>query len=436
MKKILILFAAIFLSIGAFGQTKTNSRIMLDSLNNKLNNGIIDHFALKDGNLVAIKANGDTLDYHITISGSQELSEVAFMLTDTAGQFTKYARKLSPTLTGTPAAPTAATGTNTTQIATTAFVQSATTNFSRLEFIVDTTVGAPVTTDSILTHTSLINKHIEVRRGTNGGTLYTQYRKNVGQLYQNGYSFQKATGRIVFTPHFETNEHIIIEASDSTKWTTLNLPYLDLLNDGNTLAWYDYSDATTLTMDADSVTEWRPLTGYGAAEFHMDQVVQDPVLTANGIVFNGNDAIGCAAFSAAKVQPISVYIVLTQDSWFDDKIIIALSTSNRVETVTSTPGIRITSQAGNSKRDDGCTVGDVHILRAFWRTNGVLGKIQVDAAAATTVQSGTSSMTLFSIGGLSGYTYSNVTIKEIIIRKTDDTGANETLIYNYLNTRY
>ena len=41
---------------------------------------------------------------------------------------------LSPTLTGTPAAPTAAVGTNTTQIATTAFVTSAATKSGKLFF--------------------------------------------------------------------------------------------------------------------------------------------------------------------------------------------------------------------------------------------------------------------------------------------------------------
>ena len=41
---------------------------------------------------------------------------------------TTYAKLASPALTGTPTAPTAAVGTNTTQIATTAFVQNALTN--------------------------------------------------------------------------------------------------------------------------------------------------------------------------------------------------------------------------------------------------------------------------------------------------------------------
>ena len=202
MKKILIFIAAIVLSIGAFGQTKTNSRIMLDSLNNKLNNGIIDHFALKDGNLVAIKANGDTLDYHITISGGQELSEVAVMLSDT-------------------------THTNGLGILYTQWqvdsIAAAINGYSasRLEFIVDTTAYAPGTGDSILIRTEFINKHLEVYRGADGDSLFKQYRKPVGQTYHNGYSFQKATGTTVFTPHFETNEHVIIEATDSTSWTNL-----------------------------------------------------------------------------------------------------------------------------------------------------------------------------------------------------------------------
>lgn len=46
---------------------------------------------------------------------------------------TSKAPLASPTFTGTPAAPTAATGTNTTQIATTAFVQNEISNAEEIE---------------------------------------------------------------------------------------------------------------------------------------------------------------------------------------------------------------------------------------------------------------------------------------------------------------
>jgi hypothetical protein len=47
---------------------------------------------------------------------------------------TSFAKKASPTFTGTPTAPTASAGTNTTQIATTAFVETATPNASQTVF--------------------------------------------------------------------------------------------------------------------------------------------------------------------------------------------------------------------------------------------------------------------------------------------------------------
>jgi hypothetical protein len=47
---------------------------------------------------------------------------------DVSGQLANYALKASPTFTGTPLAPTATAGTNTTQLATTAFVSTAVSN--------------------------------------------------------------------------------------------------------------------------------------------------------------------------------------------------------------------------------------------------------------------------------------------------------------------
>lgn len=155
---------------------------------------------------------------------------------------------------------------------------------SRLEFIVDTTAGAPATGDSILTLNDFVNKHIEVWRGADGDSLFMQYRKPVGQKYHGGYSFQKATGTVVFTPHFETNNHVIIEVTDSTSWT--NLAFADTLGSemitngafadgsawtaatgwtiGTGVATYDdVNNAAKLSqIDGDMVISIEPLTTY------------------------------------------------------------------------------------------------------------------------------------------------------------------------------
>ncbi len=79
----------------------------------------------------------------------------------------------SPALTGTPTAPTAANGTNTTQIATTAFVQD---NLSNI----DLTPYAPLASP---TFTGTVNGGDAVQLGSwkiwdSGGTLYFQYNGN------------------------------------------------------------------------------------------------------------------------------------------------------------------------------------------------------------------------------------------------------------------
>ena len=67
-----------------------------------------------------------------------------------------FAKKASPTFTGTPAAPTAATSTNTTQIATTAMVQAA--------------IDADVTTHAALRSSQTVYGHAQIY--TSGGDLY------------------------------------------------------------------------------------------------------------------------------------------------------------------------------------------------------------------------------------------------------------------------
>ena len=84
--------------------------------------------------------NGLTLSGTVTSSGSLTLGGTLSITESQISDLGAYATLASPTLTGTPAAPTATAGTNTTQIATTAFVSTAVAN------IVDT---APAALDTL-----------------------------------------------------------------------------------------------------------------------------------------------------------------------------------------------------------------------------------------------------------------------------------------------
>ena len=81
-------------------------------------------------NLAQVKAF-DSSDYATAAQGAKADSAIQ------SGDLSPYATLASPTLTGTPAAPTASTGTNTTQIATTAFVQQEITALKALLYAYD-----------------------------------------------------------------------------------------------------------------------------------------------------------------------------------------------------------------------------------------------------------------------------------------------------------
>lgn len=189
----------------------------------------------------------------------------------------------------------------------------------RLAFIVDSTAWAPGSGDSILTVTAFIDKHLEIYRGSEGDSLYKLYRKNVGQTYHNGYSFQKATGKIVFTPHFETNEHVIIEATDSTSWTDITATsffeseYLVVYNamsvkPGADTAWQqnlmfkrilDTADVDIVYIFANRTNTDAYINWVDPGTFDVTDIVAPTFTKYQGITFNGSTHVVNTNFNAS-----------------------------------------------------------------------------------------------------------------------------------------
>jgi len=103
----------------------------------------------------AVKATFPNITGAITPTHT-ELNYVDGVTSALQTQMDTKAPLASPTLTGTPAAPTAATATNTTQVATTAFAQAA--------------IDADVTTHAALRSSSTVYGHAKIY--TSGGDLY------------------------------------------------------------------------------------------------------------------------------------------------------------------------------------------------------------------------------------------------------------------------
>lgn len=111
----------------------------------------------------------------------------------------------------------------------------------KLQIITNVTPNAPLTGDSVLSHTAFVEKHVEVVR--NRGVLL---RKATGVLQPGkGYRFQKATGTLVFNPVFAVDT-IIVYVTDSTTWTDLSFPstLLDSLK-----GYWKLDDATATVED-------------------------------------------------------------------------------------------------------------------------------------------------------------------------------------------
>ena len=97
------------------------------------------------------------------------------------------------------------------------------------------------------------------------------------------------------------------------------------LYDGHTVAWYDYTDLSTLTLTDSSVSQWNDKLGSGHNLVQPTGAYQ-PKWTGEGILFDGIDNYMKTA-SLNLTQPETVYIIFKQLSWTYWDIIFDGSTS-------------------------------------------------------------------------------------------------------------
>lgn len=121
------------------------------------------------GNWQELLTPTDTVLSVDSMTGNVDLSSK--YLTQSSAS-TTYAAKASPTFTGTPAAPTAAVGTNTTQLATTAFVNA--------EIANDAVLDSTFTTKGDIIAASAANTPVRVGVGTDGFLLTADSTQTAG----------------------------------------------------------------------------------------------------------------------------------------------------------------------------------------------------------------------------------------------------------------
>lgn len=210
---------------------------------------------------------------------------------------------------------------------------------------------------------------------------------------------------------------------------------LPVIEDGNTVAWYDYQDLTTLTDDGGGlISSWRDklLSGHDLTA----ATTARPTLTADGILFNGTDnAMKTSAFT--WTQPEFIYMVFRQKTWTDPKHIFDGDANNSGTLFQSTTTPNIALYAGSvAATNSELTLDAFAIVRILF--DGASSKVIVNASTPTTGNCGASNMGGFTLAcqGNTAVTFSNIEVKEVICRNIVDSGADEILIYNYLKTKY
>ena len=210
---------------------------------------------------------------------------------------------------------------------------------------------------------------------------------------------------------------------------------------GNTVAWYDYTETSTLTYDGSNrISKWADKLGSGN-DLTQTTDTRKPTITVNGVKFSGgaspNNQFMLTAAIASLDQPTMIYIVMKHITWTNgDSIIDGLSTNTgRLMQYTSTPNIA--AYAGGSVVLDGnLTLDTFAVIRVLF--NGASSKLIVNANTPTTGNFGTNNMLGIIMGAYdtNGGGAIDAEVKEAVFRNVADNSTDEANIYAYLKAKY
>jgi hypothetical protein len=215
----------------------------------------------------------------------------------------------------------------------------------------------------------------------------------------------------------------------------------NVTEDGNTVAWYDSTDLTTITKDANElVSVWADKMGTAAKNLIQNGVTSiRPLWSSTGILFDGsNDFMATGTFTLSR--PSFVYMVVNNKSFTTNDVVCdgyGTSTGRIKQQTTGTTLLAF--YAGDTEKFsiDAISANQKIIIRTLW--NGVNSSIQINDHAIWNGGLGTiANMSGFTLAraGTSGSAYGNIEVQEVILRKTADSQELSDSIMNYLKTKY
>jgi hypothetical protein len=226
-------------------------------------------------------------------------------------------------------------------------------------------------------------------------------------------------------------------ASFSSQAVTNNIndPAIAIINDGNTVGWYLSQDLTTVTKDGSNlVSAWNDKLASG---HNLVQAIgtNQPLWSVDGILFDGVDNfMKTGAFTLN--QPEFVYAVIKQVAWGSGPYLWDGYGLNGGMIRQSAVPPEIRQYAGAyGPVNNGLAVGSWGIVRALFY--GASSKLICNTNSVSGTDIGAGNMGGFTLGASgSNAVFSNIQVKEIILRKVSDSSGDETAIYNYLKNKY
>ena len=205
----------------------------------------------------------------------------------------------------------------------------------------------------------------------------------------------------------------------------------------NTVGWYvsgDGSDTYVTKDGSDFVSVWKDLSG-SSHPLNQATGTNQPKWESDGILFDGVDNFLKAGPFTCN-QPIFIYLVFKQIIWNHRNQIFDGNTPDNVTLYQYTSAPSIMAYAGGTVILNGnLAINTFGVVRILY--NGVSSKLIVDDTVPTLGNFGSNSLNGFTLGRGGGVVnFSNIKVKEIIIRSADDDAATEASIYAYLKNKY
>lgn len=209
-----------------------------------------------------------------------------------------------------------------------------------------------------------------------------------------------------------------------------------IIKDGNGVGWYLSDDLSTITKDAgDFISEWRDKLGSGHDLLQAVGASQPKWFLNDGVKFDSIDDFMKSSFTFS--QPEQIYIVFKNISVTNSLKIFDGSSffTGYMTQYTVVDEFRIHAGGAVSPPQGSLAVGVYGIARVLF--DGANSSLQINKGAKSIGDVGSASMGGFTLGanGLNQQ-WSNIQVKETILRKVADTTQDEQVIYNYLAKKY